>query len=139
MRLCQEISTVVVDFRTCGFLFLFFSSNAALSVAIALHGLFICFTFHFLIFWFVFLLLQAIRSWDGEGSGLSRAKQRWAFNWQNWNLTCLQCACIGYTFLVSVAFCSCKSYIVVFLTETRVQIQESVRGKDVFIIQTVSK
>ncbi|OXB81914.1 UNVERIFIED_CONTAM: hypothetical protein H355_015111 [Colinus virginianus] len=28
---------------------------------------------------------------------------------------------------------------VLFLTETRVQIQESVRGKDVFIIQTVSK
>lgn len=134
----QEISTAVVDFRTCGFLFLFFSSNAAFSVAMALWALqlfYLSFS-HILV---CFLFLQAIRSWDGEGSGLSRAKQRWAFNWQNWNLTCLQRADFGYPLLVSVAFCSSKSYIVLFLAETRVQIQESVRGKDVFIIQTVSK
>uniref|UniRef100_A0A674H2K3 Phosphoribosyl pyrophosphate synthase-associated protein 2 n=2 Tax=Estrildinae TaxID=40155 RepID=A0A674H2K3_TAEGU len=37
------------------------------------------------------------------------------------------------------SFCSCKYDIFLFLAETRVQIQESVRGKDVFIIQTVSK
>ncbi|KAJ7398138.1 Phosphoribosyl pyrophosphate synthase-associated protein 2 [Pitangus sulphuratus] len=39
----------------------------------------------------------------------------------------------------SVEFCYCKYDIFFFLAETRVQIQESVRGKDVFIIQTVSK
>uniref|UniRef100_A0A8C3J3M4 Phosphoribosyl pyrophosphate synthase-associated protein 2 n=3 Tax=Neoaves TaxID=3078114 RepID=A0A8C3J3M4_9CHAR len=42
-------------------------------------------------------------------------------------------------FLDSIKFCYCKYYIFLFLAETRVQIQESVRGKDVFIIQTVSK
>lgn len=42
-------------------------------------------------------------------------------------------------FLDSLEFCCCKYYMFLFLAETRVQIQESVRGKDVFIIQTVSK
>lgn len=42
-------------------------------------------------------------------------------------------------FLEPVEFCYCKYYMFLFLAETRVQIQESVRGKDVFIIQTVSK
>ncbi len=32
-----------------------------------------------------------------------------------------------------------RSYVLFVSIETRVQIQESVRGKDVFVIQTVSK
>jgi len=43
------------------------------------------------------------------------------------------------TLFLKSEFCYCKYYIFLFLAETRVQIQESVRGKDVFIIQTVSK
>lgn len=44
--------------------------------------------------------------------------------------------------LVQLIFCTpayMMFHILCLLSETRVQIQESVRGKDVFIIQTVSK